>query len=395
MEANSVSGHFLYSTAGTGAGDQHEVSSYGTIGVFTWAVAGTAPTSTTTWIRMAIRPQLILDAIDEVTRRAWRKQAIPYLSEAIVTNNLLTNGSMEEWSSGASSAPDGWALAGAGAAVARTGPDSSNRAQGIYAAQVTAGGGAVGTLTKTLPIHLMRLCDGTSLTLLGIMQGATAADVVARVAITNSAGTVTNTDRTGTLAGNRWEELSDISSSGISCPDPVADIALQLRTAAGLNGFFDDMVLHGPHLYNYPLPRVLIGLGPIIWMETAYRNNQFTIPLYYGADWIIQGQDSVLADSQITERVLHLIRSLPSGRHLRIAGYRAPDVQATATSNVEPNPVWLATAAAVRLMEQQDIAPGSSAERRLNNLRLELARLEATTEGNTLKGIAFVPIEPR
>lgn len=49
--------------------------------------------------------------------------------------NLLSNGDMEDWSSGAAAAPDNWTLAGTGAAVAR----STDEAHGTYAAQVTYG----------------------------------------------------------------------------------------------------------------------------------------------------------------------------------------------------------------------------------------------------------------
>ena len=45
----------------------------------------------------------------------------PQLAQALATYgvNLLVNGSAESWSAGTSSAPDGWTLTGAGAAVAR------------------------------------------------------------------------------------------------------------------------------------------------------------------------------------------------------------------------------------------------------------------------------------
>lgn len=92
--------------------------------------------------------------------------------------------------------------------------------------------------------------------------------------------------------------------------------------------------------------------------------------------------------------MLHLTHSLPSGRHLRIKGFRAPDVQGTYSSNVDPNPSWLVHAAAVRLVEQER---NKSATRKqdLSDLREELARLEKTKEGNTLMGVGVKWIETR
>ena len=388
VEANSVSGNFLYSTAGTGAGDEHEISSYGTIGVYTWAVAGTAPTTTTTYIRMAIRPQLILDAIAEVTRQAAWKQAIPYLSEALVTNNLLMHfGAMEEWTNGAASAPDGFTLGGAGAAVARV---TSPIHQGNYAAELTAGGGAVGTLTRTIPFELYEAVNNTSLRLYGFVRAANAADVTVRVTVTNgtsATGTSTNTDRANTYTG-RYESLDDISSATISATEPVTALDVQVRAVAAAVVYVDDLALCGPYLYNYDLPAVLVALEPTIWMETAFGNRQFTIPLYHGADWEIVKQDS----SGSAYRQIHFFRPQPSARHLRIKGYRAPDVQTTATSNVDPNPVWLAYAAAVRLVGQV----GAGSDRvNVDALRAELRRLEGGIEGNPHKNVIIIPIESR
>lgn len=386
----SVVGTYIYITGGlAGAvGNAREISSYATLGVFTWIQAvGTAPDSTSTWIRVRVRPQRIIDAIDEVTRRAWRKQAIPWVLESITTNNLLgPYGTFEAWENGASSAPDGWTLGGSGASVAR---ESTTIAQGLYSAALTAGSSAVGTLSRTLSFYSTRELDGISLTLLGAMAENAASDGVVRVTTTNSAGTATNTDRTGTYASNRWQDLDDISSASISTPDPVVSVQVQCRAVASATVYFDDLVLYGPPLYNYPLDPTITGIGATIWMESAYRSGKFTYPLYYDSDWDISTQDVLVS----SPRQLHLKRALPSARHLRMEVYRAPDVQATATSNVEPNPVWLAHAAAVRLLEQEKMTPENVA--RLGYIRGELERLEKTTEGNTIVGKPVVWIERR
>ena len=52
-------------------------------------------------------------------------------------NNLFKGGSVESWSAGASAAPDGWVLAGAGAAVAREGTIIKH---GLFSAKLTRSG---------------------------------------------------------------------------------------------------------------------------------------------------------------------------------------------------------------------------------------------------------------
>lgn len=392
-QAGAVTGKYLWMHSGTGIGQQAEIITYGTIGVFTWSPTLTSPAGDTGWILCTTRPQRAIDAIAEVTRRAAYKQAVPYMSEALVTNNLLQGyGSMEEWASGATSAPDGWTLAGAGAAVARIGPDSSNKVQGTYAAQVVAGGGAVATLTRTIPQDLANLVAGQSLTLLGTMNGLAAGDAVVRVTVTATTTAQTNTDRTLTLANNVWQELSDISQAGIATPKPLSNIIVSLRTLAGATNYFDDIVLYGPRLYDYELPYSLIGLEPIITMESGYRTLQFTEELHYGADWTIIKQDSALAISPASARILRFNRPLPSGRHLRIKGYRAPTVQTTQSSNVDPNPSWLAHAATEYLLEGE--RPTEQTEQRLANVRAWLRDPHNAAEVNTVEG-GFVRIEGR
>lgn len=387
---NALAGQYLYSTEGTGAGDIHEITAYGTIGVMGWAVAGTAPTTTTTWIRLSRDPQAIVDIINGVTRRAAWKQAQPYQSLSIVTNNLLQYyGAGHEFTSGASSAPDGWTLAGAGSSVAR---EATVVGHGPYSIALTAGAGAVGTLTRTLPFSLGRALDGASLTLHGLLAENVASDGVVRVAITNNAGTVTNAapERTGTLAGNRWQELKDISTASIAVSDPAQTIAVQIRAVESAVIYANDIILFGPQpIHDYDLPPVLIGLEPVIMMESGAYTGQFTIPLLYGQNWTIAPQDGLGATRT---SILRLLQDLPNGRHLLIRGVRAPDTVA-ATANVEPNSEWLALAAAVQILRGDP--PSADRDGRLADLRAELRDMEKTPEGDVQLGRHIIPTEVR
>ena len=379
----AIVGKFLYIWGGVAAGTDRELTAYGTIGVFTWVGNATTPTTTSTWVRLAVRPQLIIDAIAAVTRRAAYKQALPYVSEALVTNNLLMHyGAMEEWAGGASAASDGFTLGGAGASVAR---EATVVAQGLYSVAVTAGAGAVATYARTLPTYLNQLIQGRTLYLLGMIAENVAADITVRVAVTDTAGAATNTDRVGTLTGNRWQELGNISTAGISVPDPVGSVAFSTRTALSAVTYADDLVLCGPPLYDYDIPATLIGMEPTIWMETGYRTNKFTIPLVYNHDWTLIPRDGS------TARTLHFTHALPSARHLRINGVRAPDVQTTVTSNVEPNPEWLALAATVELLGM--LPTTDESQTLLAGRQEELREMEKGPIGNTLYGRRIIQLE--
>lgn len=343
-QANSVIGRYLYFPSGTAAGDSHEVSAYDTIGVMTWAVAGTAPTSTTTWILLRRRPQAILDAMSGVTRQAAFQQAIPYPFHGLITNNLLDYYlSGQEWDAGAAVAPTGATLAG-GATIAR---EATILSFGRYSIALTGVGG-VGTLTRTVPPQrVILLLDGQSLTLKGFMAETTAADAVTRVTSTTTAGVATNTDRTGTYAGDRWEELEDISTATIALTDPAGVLSVQLRVKDAVTTYFQSILLYGPYLREQDLPPTMIGMDHDILMESAWGKGDWKYVLRAGGAWHTAMQE---VGTTIRRKILWHT-DLPHERHLLIKGYRAPDVVTAAATNVEPNPEWLVHAAARQLLE--------------------------------------------
>ena len=387
-QANSLAGQYLWMFSGTGVSQQAEIISYGSIGVFTWSPTLTSPATDTGWVRCSIRPQRAIDAIDEATRKARRKQAVEFLDESVMTNNLLGYpGTMEHWEDGNSVAPEGYTAGGAGVAVAR---ESTIVAQGGYSVKVTAGGGAVGTLTRTLPTELNIVMKGQRLTLLGMMAENVAGDITARVAITNSAGTATNSDWVATLEGNRWQEIADITPTSTPIvTDPNGSVAFSTRSALSAVTYGDDFCLYGPHLYNYLLPRVAIGIAPEILMESGYRTRIFKTKLYYGADWEVTSR--YYPDGTAAYREIHFFNPMPSARHLRMTLYKEPDV-VTGSSGVQCNPAWLAHSAALRLCEQQRLSEENT--QRIAYLREELARMERTSIGNVTHGKPVIWFEP-
>lgn len=67
--------------------------------------------------------------------------------------NLVLNSDLETWTAGTTSAPDNYTLAGAGAAILKSGPaqaDTTDLGAGTYCARVTSGAGAAATLKQEI-----------------------------------------------------------------------------------------------------------------------------------------------------------------------------------------------------------------------------------------------------
>ena len=67
--------------------------------------------------------------------------------------NAVLNADLERWTAGTTSAPDNYTLAGAGAAILKSGPamaDTTDIGTGTYCARVTSGAGAAATLTQQI-----------------------------------------------------------------------------------------------------------------------------------------------------------------------------------------------------------------------------------------------------
>jgi hypothetical protein len=114
--------------------------------------------------------------------------------------NLISNGNFESWSAGASAAPDGWTLSGAGASVAR---EASTIKIGTYSAKVTRSG-AQTYLGKAIHTDKgIAYWKGRTVTL-GMWVYATVADR-AKIEITDGVGGGASTFHTG---DSTWQWLT-------------------------------------------------------------------------------------------------------------------------------------------------------------------------------------------
>lgn len=354
-EDDEIVSRYIYLTAGTGVGEFHEITSYGTIGVMTWAVAGTAPDTTTDWITLSIDPDKIIKAMARVTESAAKLQAIRYDFLGLMTNNLLGyRGGFEEFANGASSAPDGWVLSGASASVAEI-TTAALVAHGLSSVGLTSAS-AEAILTYTFPPDIVRGLSSHGLRLLGRMAADAAADAQVRVTSKAQGVTAANTNRVGTYTSNEWEELEDISTSPITMPELLVTLEMSFRVITGTNtSYLDHLGLFGPKLDHQDIPATMIGADKSVAMNRGYASTIFDqSKLLNPENWEFRTR------AGSTQRGIWFKQPLPDARDLIFTAYRAPDVISTATANVEPNPEWLAYAVARNLLTTEVAREGEA-----------------------------------
>lgn len=382
-DSTNVVGTFLYIDAGTSSGTARVITTYGTLGVFTWIQTATAPDATSTWARIARDPRDIIAKLDEVTRENARAFAQEFPFRSIVTGSLLGGyGGFEDWPDGTSSAPWGWTLGGAGAAVAR----QASIGHGVYSAGITPAA-AVATLTLTIPFVTYRanaFADSGTMNLYGLVAPNAASDVVVRITVTNQTGTATDTNVTSTATGNRAQELDELTNAdNISLGTNTATLAIQVRVVANASrADVEDLALMPTWpIYEYDLPPTLIGIAGDILMESGYRTNRYIHHLRRGYDW------EVIRRPGSTYRTLRFDKALPTLRHLHINGLQAPAVQATTTSNLNMDADYAANAAALLLL-REDAYRTKQQNDILDRLEAKVPKMHGSH--NTISGRAAV-----
>ena len=209
------------------------------------------------------RAQQYLDAIASGIRRVQKVHLVPLddvdgnIHELITTNDILStdgngNGQMELWANGAAAAPDGWTIAGTGAAVARVSTTNDVR-RGKYASQLTSDGTNLAQLNQDIK-HFERY-QGKTVTLRAWVKTTVATRTLLRITDGVSPSTVA-----GTAAAGVWEELSlEFTLSA----DPT-QLQIDIETTAGsaVVSQWDDvrLISDGVIIYSYDLPTRLAYL---------------------------------------------------------------------------------------------------------------------------------------
>lgn len=189
--------------------------------------------------------------------------------------NLLRNDNFRVWHLGDTSAPTGWTLAGAGAAVARTGGvgvsplADTNSKHGTWACRLTSGGGADARLTQQV--------IGFSLSTVGWSSRKLAFGCRVKASVTNVAHVILNDGATSTVSaghdGNAtggpqadgWEWLYGVHTISAS----ANILQVELRCTAGANVAYFSGAYAG-----------FSGVAPNDWVPSAriYQVHKVLIP---------------------------------------------------------------------------------------------------------------------
>jgi hypothetical protein len=149
------------------------------------------------------------------------------LQTSIEAANLCHNGDMLQWSAGVTAAPDGFALSGAGATIARTGPaesDTFSFGAGRFAAKVTRSG-ADAKLTWTV-VSTGQMADnaaikGKSISVGAYTKSSTASHI--RLTIDDGVGTSSSSYHTGGGSAE-WLSLTRVLNASATKLEVYAEV---------------------------------------------------------------------------------------------------------------------------------------------------------------------------
>ena len=266
-DSTAFAGWRLFIVAANGTMQEAFITTWADVtGTATFTNLGTPPVITNTYILVAREDYTLYEwrqALDKTFQNARRtyRQVIPTTPnltlypliqcpwlegagdiDAVWLNNspvALHNEDYALWQNGAALAPDGWTLAGSGAAVARV----SGGIRSAYAARLTAGGAAA-TLTQEMPEPLVQwITRRTAPTYIPIRRGewvvATAANT-ARVGISYAVAGVAGAEYSDYHSGSGRPEFLTTS---VTPSVGMTDIAAVDYVAAGGTGDFHAAVL--------------------------------------------------------------------------------------------------------------------------------------------------------
>lgn len=163
---------------------------------------------------------------DPDSHRGVMKESV---TEEIVIGNALINGTMARWTNGTSAAPDGWTLAGTGAAVAQ---ESTITLVGKYSAKVTSDGTNAAYLYQSVtPLSRFR---GRNVRLVAIFMADVASRATVRLGQGNSGSITTIGTAETAVAANTvyFADLSNAFDTAVTSLPPTS-LTLQFGISAG------------------------------------------------------------------------------------------------------------------------------------------------------------------
>ena len=194
--------------------------------------------------------------------------------------NLLDNGDFKLWPAGDSSAPGGWALAGAGAGVAL---EATEIKTGLYSAKITYGSAAA-FLQNTDFNDTVFVNDLKGKTITAVCWAKTSAAGVGRIIIVDDSSTTSSSYHTGS---DNWELLTVTKTIDAS----TTNITIKIRTESAGFVYFDSVMIVEGSICPAFSPKPLTG-APTYGEMYIYNNSNVTV---------IETADTPIALRQISE----------------------------------------------------------------------------------------------
>ncbi|GAH39300.1 unnamed protein product, partial [marine sediment metagenome] len=271
---NQLMGYEVYVFTGTNIGKSRIInSSDATLHKIHFAAMTPDCTTTTEYEvhrkhRVADYERAIDMAIDTAKVAIGRDKLNYYVDKVdttLVMNDILMGaGQFERWSSGTSSAPDGFTV-DASATIAR---ESTYVDKGLYSAKLTNGAAAVGYLQWAMTQYLKYA--EKSFNLYGRFWTGTASRLRAHL----DDGVTTDEYSDYHTGGSGFE---DFEIENFEVDDAPTEFTLQLRTETGgaLIGYWDNVrLLSGEPIYEYTLPSYPSPFATIseVWIESGVED---------------------------------------------------------------------------------------------------------------------------
>lgn len=256
---NDLQHHEVYIQAGTGVDQDPRRTSGSTSGssLITVATFDTTPDTTSDYLlfqpSVVFISRLLRDGVDGAMRRILPRFLVSKTNYEYVLQDLLWGfGSMQRWTSGTTSAPDGMTLDG-NSSIARS---STIPNQLLFSAAVTSDGSNSGSLSRS--VSQFGQYHDLTVSLYGWLFANTGSRVTLRVTdgiSTNNSDALTTT--------SRWFEIGpgrDINIEALEIAEQPTELTASMRISSGgavvANVTDMRLILGGHNLQRFELPSV-------------------------------------------------------------------------------------------------------------------------------------------
>jgi hypothetical protein len=390
--------HELYIHTGTASGDLRRVSGSTAASSLVSVSPNFSATPDTTSQYLLFQPSptfvtnLLLDGLDDALRRIRKRFLLSKTNEEYVVQDLLWGyGSMQRWTNGASSAPDGWALSSNGSESVARSTLTPNRF--AYSAAVTSDGTNAASLSRSIAQY--GEYHDLSVSLYGWLRCNTASRATLRV----TDGVTTN-DSDALTTVDTWYEVGpgkdiDLDVLEIDGNPTELTVSLQISSGAQATAYVADLrlILAGRALDIYELPATN-GYGAELtafqWLQKVQYEDSIGSWNYPASNHF--PNEYLRSINREGTRFLHIARrdlTALAGRRMLMVGQEGPPRFTANTSSTTVDAAYMGAYAAWYAL--RGLPLNSERERRMQSLELEWRERDRLIRARPLGG--SIPIE--